>query len=198
MVKIITPESGNSLNGVLSFFTQKGDINSYVEVFSTPAWSGHPKEDILSQSSEEFFASADRGDNLYIGLQLKKHILELKYFTIVQYTGEDYFLSNWKLQGSNSSEDSNWKDLYSEVANTEYCKSGPIPTYSIKPENWGIFTSFRILKTGTDCRDDNYLRVAHIELFGALTGPFTNDEISHYQFTIKYSFVYIILFTLNK
>ena len=199
MVLSFIPESEKVFNGVISFLN-KTVASKYLYLFSTPSASSSPVENILTTDENYYLASETEGDDLYVGLTLKQHSLLLQYFTIVQYRGGGANLLYWKLQGTNSQDlcnNDNWKDIYVVNGERNYCPVGPVPTFSIPIEKFAEYSSFRIFKTGESCNGNDYMRLAHIELFGILKGPLANTITSckEYVTIIKYVFIIFIQYS---
>ena len=165
------PYTGSGLDGIINFLRKEkgGDPHSkgIVEVMASSIGSSYKPEKVFDYKWTEAFYTKDES-NSWICVDFKETRTVLTHYTIrSQYYTAYCRPLHWVLEGSNTSNDSDWIELDSR--NTDDLKpSLATVTYQLKQPSQP-FRYFRIRQTGPNsCGGNHCLAITSLEFFGTV------------------------------
>lgn len=163
--------NGDDLKGIISFLTENnnGDIDQIIkaEASSCDGIISYNPKNVLRLNKKCYFVSKEE-ENASLTLDFQQRRILLHNYTIKAREWDNYFLTDWKLQGSN--DNCHWIDL-DERTNEKSIKGlGLIKNFEISKTDGSnqSYRFIRILLTDVSSSSRFYLSFSAIEFFGVL------------------------------
>eukprot|EP01084_Bolivina_argentea_P117264 208273_1 len=182
-----TPGSGRSdifdKNGLLYFLGTKGGKTEY----SNPATI-----DMISAAYSSIYSNVDKENefgfagrkcgwwiskstkNQFVCIMLKQEKIKLTHYALRNGKTEKYTLRSWNLEGSNDGE--TWDLINEHKDDKSLNKSYDTHVWSVDAKQH--YYVFRIIMTGPNADDTNYLCLSGLELYGEAIGTKKNSLLA--------------------
>ena len=118
---------------------------------------------LTDRQPSEFYTGSET--NAWVKIGLAAGALRCNYYSLRNRNGNDHYLRNWKLQGSN--DDAVWTDLNTQTNNTTL--NSPSQWLSLPVTSTVAYKFFRILQTNVNSSNYYYLCLGELELYGTYT-----------------------------
>ena len=191
-------ESDFDENGLLYFLGTHGHTRPWVNpgisgIVAVSASSlGSDAERITSFVGRETvrcYTKSEKHSDMTV--DLKNVRMNVTKYTLRHYISSDTeALRHWNLEGS--VDEANWVILKSHIGDTSLNKMGATKTWDVSHQGW--FQYFRIITTGPNSNDHDYLCCSGIELYGNAVGGFVShppsEKVEEEEFRETKEFVY--------
>ena len=117
-------------------------------------------ESLVNRDESQFYT--DNLPSSWVSFNIGTKKLKCNYYSIRARNAANYYLRNWKLQGSNDG--ATWVDLDTQTNNTTLANASQ--WLSIPINNTAAYSWFRILNYGLDSEGYNFLTLGEVELYG--------------------------------
>ena len=162
---------GNHFSGILNHLKNKssGNISNAVNFSASSIYSDCvPQNLVLYDDQSKFFHTHDKSGS-WVCLDFKElRVCPTKYSirTDPRYGENNYHLKSWVIQVSN--DNNSWKTIDEQKDCPHLNGQGLVYTFTIKNKMDETYQYIRLLQTGTNWHNDNYLIFGSFEIFGRL------------------------------